>query len=56
MPLITACLWDRYFVLSWDEEVQLHDGRVIIVKLRHTYEKVRLLSTREERLDQCIRS
>lgn len=40
VPMVTGCFWDKYFDLSWDEEVQLHDGRVIVVKLKHTYERL----------------
>lgn len=38
--LLSGCLWDKHFDLSWDEEVQLHDGRVIVVKLKHTFERL----------------
>lgn len=40
-PLMSGCLWDKHFDLSWDEEIQLHDGRVIVVKVTHTYERLR---------------
>jgi len=36
----TIGLYPRYFNLTWDEEVQLHDGRVIVVRLKHTYERL----------------
>lgn len=39
-PLLSGCFWPRFFDLSWDEEVQLHDGRVIVVKLKYTYERL----------------
>lgn len=39
-PLLTGCLWPRFFDLGWDEEVQLHDGRVIVVKVKYTYERL----------------
>lgn len=39
IPLLSGCFWDRYFDLIWEEEVQLDDGRVIVVKLTHTYER-----------------
>lgn len=38
--LLSGCIRDRYFDLEWDEEVQLHDGRVIVVHLKHTYERI----------------
>lgn len=38
---LAGCLWDKHFDLTWDEEVQLHDGRVIVVKVTHTYERLR---------------
>jgi len=39
-PLLNGCLYDRWFDLEWDEEVQLHDGRVIVVHLKNTYERI----------------
>ena len=36
----TIGLYPRHFDLTWDEEVQLHDGRVIVVRLKHTYERL----------------
>jgi hypothetical protein len=45
-PLLNGCLYDRWFDLEWDEEVQLHDGRVIVVHLRHTYERIQQGFTR----------
>lgn len=32
-------LWPRYFDIEWDEEVQLHDGRVIVVHVKRTFER-----------------
>jgi len=32
-------LYPRYFDIEWDEEVQLHDGRVAIVHVKNTYER-----------------
>lgn len=39
-PTLSACFWDKHFDLKWEEEVQLHDGRVMIVKLKYTYERI----------------
>lgn len=39
-PLLTGCFWPRFFDLKWDEEVLLHDGRVIVVTLKYTYERL----------------
>lgn len=39
-PLLAACLYDQYFDIEWDEEVQLHDGRVIVVHVKRTFERV----------------
>jgi hypothetical protein len=39
-PLLSGFGWDKHFDLSWEEEVLLHDGRVIVVKLKHTYERL----------------
>lgn len=32
-------IYPRYFDIEWDEEVQLHDGRVIVVHVKNTYER-----------------
>lgn len=32
-------LYPRYFDIEWDEEVQLHDGRMIIVHVKRTFER-----------------
>lgn len=32
-------LYPRYFDIEWDEEVLLHDGRVIVVHVKKTYER-----------------
>lgn len=37
---LSGCLYSRYFDLEWDEEVLLHDGRVVVVRLKHTYERL----------------
>ncbi len=34
-------LYPRYFDIEWDEEVQLHDGSLIIVHVKNTYERLR---------------
>lgn len=39
-PLLTACPWPQFFDIGWDEDVQLHDGRVIVVKVKYTYERL----------------
>jgi hypothetical protein len=32
-------IYPRYFDISWDEEVRLHDGSVIVVNVKDTYER-----------------
>ena len=32
-------LYPRFFDIAWDEEVLLHDGRVIVVQVKNTYER-----------------
>lgn len=32
-------LYPRFFNIAWDEEVQLHDGRVIAVHVKRTFER-----------------
>lgn len=36
-------LYPRYFDIEWDEEVQLHDGRVIVVHVKRTFERLNTL-------------
>ncbi len=38
LPLLCGIGWDRFFELGWEEAVQLHDGQVIVVKRKQTYE------------------
>jgi hypothetical protein len=38
-PLLSSCFYDQYFDIEWDEEVQLHGGRVIVVHVKNTYER-----------------
>ena len=38
-PPLTACIWPRFFEFNWDEEVQLHDGRQIVVRMKYMYER-----------------
>ncbi len=33
-------LYPRYFHLEWDEEIQLHDGRVMVAHVKTTYERL----------------
>jgi hypothetical protein len=32
-------LYPRYFDIQWDEEVQMHDGKVIVVHVKRTFER-----------------
>lgn len=36
-------LYPRFFDIAWDEEVQLHDGRVIVVNVKRTFERLHSL-------------
>ena len=38
--LTTGCWRGRYFDIEWDEEVELHNGRIIIVHIKRTFERV----------------
>lgn len=40
--LLSGCFWDRHFDLAWEEEVQLLDGRVVVVQRKVTYERLRV--------------
>jgi hypothetical protein len=37
--LLIFGLYPRYFDIAWDEEVQLHDGKIIIVHVKRTFER-----------------
>lgn len=37
---VAGCSYPRFFELEWDEEVQLHDGRVIVVSVKNRYERL----------------
>lgn len=37
---LTACSRSQFFNIGWDEEVKLHDGRVIVVNFKFTYERL----------------
>ena len=38
---LAACSkqYPQFFDIAWDEEVQLHDGRVIMVHVKRTFER-----------------
>jgi hypothetical protein len=38
-PLLSACSYDQFFDIEWDEEVLLHDGRIIVMHVKRTYER-----------------
>ena len=40
LGLLGACSYPPFFSIAWDEEVGLHDGRVIVVNLKFTYERL----------------
>lgn len=48
VPLLSGCFYDQFFDIEWDEEVQLHDGRIIIVHVKRTYERLGGIRTRWE--------
>ena len=39
-PLVSGCLWDRYFDVQWNEQVKLSDGKVITVHFKYRFERV----------------
>lgn len=39
-PLLSGCLPERFFDISWDEDVQLHDGSTIAVTMKFIYERL----------------
>lgn len=38
-PLLAGCVYGQYFDIEWDEEVLLHDGRMIVVHVKRTFER-----------------
>ena len=38
-PLLLGCVYGQYFDIEWDEEVLLHDGRMIVVHVKRTFER-----------------
>ena len=38
--LLSGCLYGKWFDLEWDEEVMLPSGRVTVVHLKHSYERL----------------
>lgn len=40
-PILSGCLYDDFFDLKWEEEIQLQDGRVIVVSLKHTFQRLK---------------
>jgi hypothetical protein len=39
-PLLTGCLWDRYFDVQWNEQVSQPDRKVITVHLKVRFERL----------------
>lgn len=41
LPLLEGCkeAYPRFFDIEWDEEVLLHDGRIIWVHVKRTFER-----------------
>jgi hypothetical protein len=39
-PLLAGCVYGQYFDIEWDEEVLLHDGRMIVVHVKRTFERL----------------
>ncbi len=39
-PLVLGCMPQRWFTIGWDEQVQLLDGRVIVVKVKYKYQRL----------------
>jgi hypothetical protein len=40
LPTLTGCYYPQYFDVTWDEEVKLHDGSVIVVNFKFTHERL----------------
>ena len=39
-PLVLGCTPQRWFTIGWDEQVQLLDSRVVVVKVKYTYQRL----------------
>jgi hypothetical protein len=40
-PLLSGCTkYEPYFDIEWDEEVLLHDGRMIVIHVNRTFERL----------------
>ena len=37
--IVNLGFYSRFFDIAWDEEVQLHDGRLILVHIKRTFER-----------------
>lgn len=48
-------LYPQYFDIAWDEEVQLHDGRVIVVHVKRTFERRGLRLARYDEINSTFR-
>jgi hypothetical protein len=44
LPALTGCYYPQYFDVTWDEEVKLHDGSVIVVNFKFVHERTNRLS------------
>ena len=44
--VLSSGLYPRFFDIAWDEEVQLHDGRVIVVHIKRFYQRKGLMLER----------
>lgn len=44
LPVLTGCYYPQYFHVTWDEEVKLHDGTVVIVNFKFTHERMNRFS------------
>ena len=51
---LAACSkqYPQFFDIAWDEEVQLHDGRVIVVHVKRTFERLGSRSGQWEGIDR----
>ncbi len=45
--ILSGCSAERFFSLQWTEEVQLRDGRVLLVKVKNRYRRLGLLLFRK---------
>lgn len=40
LPFLSSCTYERFFFISWDEEIKLYDGTIIVVNFNFKHERL----------------